>query len=462
MSSKLAISVQNLSKCYHIYDRPSGRLLQMLHRGRKRYFKEFWALRNVSFDVRAGETVGVVGRNGSGKSTLLQLICGTLNASQGEVTANGRVAALLELGSGFNQEFTGRENVYLYASVLGLSKQETDRKFDEIAAFADIGEFIEQPIKSYSSGMVVRLAFAVAISVEPQILIVDEALSVGDELFQRKCFSKIEQIKERGATILFVSHSGAAVIELCDRAVLLDAGEMIQLGTPKEIVGLYQRLLYATDEQRQEIRKRAKVSVCSVEAPEESTVLKSKESDAGSPASVAMEGQTAFFDPHLKPQSSVMYEPHGAVISNPMVYTSQGERANCLVRGDVYTYTYQVQFSHAASGVYCGMLIKTTSGVELGGCSSGPRPEDRISFVPAEGTLRVSFQFTCNLNPGIYYLNAGVLGEVDGESRFLHRILDAMVIRVLPTDTFTATGFVDFGISPQIQLDSGSDSVANL
>lgn len=222
MSSEHAIVVSCLSKCFHIYDTPRDRLLQMLARGRRQYYREFWAMRDVSFTIGKGETVGIVGRNGSGKSTLLQLICGTLNPSGGEIQTHGRIAALLELGSGFNPEFSGRENVYMNAAVLGLSREETEARFAEIEAFAEIGEFIDQPVKTYSSGMMVRLAFAVAINVDAQVLIVDEALAVGDELFQRKCYARIEALKQKGATILFVSHSGGTVIELCDRALLLD------------------------------------------------------------------------------------------------------------------------------------------------------------------------------------------------------------------------------------------------
>lgn len=191
-----AIRISNLSKCFQIYEKPSDRLLQMLSRGYRKYYREFWALKGISFEVKKGETIGVVGRNGSGKSTLLQLICGTLNSSGGSIQVNGRIAALLELGSGFNPEFTGRENVYMNAAILGLKKEEIDSRYAEIESFAEIGQFIDQPVKTYSSGMAVRLAFAVAINSDPEVLIVDEALSVGDELFQRKCFSRIEAIKK--------------------------------------------------------------------------------------------------------------------------------------------------------------------------------------------------------------------------------------------------------------------------
>ncbi len=263
MSSDVAIKVAKLSKCYHIYDQPRDRLKQfilprlqrMSGLQAKEYFRNFWALRDVSFEVKKGETVGIVGRNGSGKSTLLQLICGTLNPTSGSIHTSGRIAALLELGSGFNPEFTGRENVYMNAAILGLSKEEVDSRFDSIAAFAEIGDFIEQPVKTYSSGMIVRLAFAVAINSDPEILIVDEALSVGDELFQRKCFSRMEAIRALGATILFVSHSGGTIVELCDRAILLDNGEKLAVGVPKQIVGRYQKLLYVPVEKRQSVRE---------------------------------------------------------------------------------------------------------------------------------------------------------------------------------------------------------------
>ncbi len=263
MNNNIAIKVENLSKCYQIYEQPRDRLKQMIlprlqravGAAPKQYFREFWALKNVSFEVKKGETVGIIGRNGSGKSTLLQMICGTLNPTSGGIQTNGRIAALLELGSGFNPEFTGRENVYLNASVLGLSKEETDQRFDEIAAFAEIGNFIDQPVKTYSSGMMVRLAFAVAINIEPDILIVDEALAVGDELFQRKCFSRIESIRASGVTILFVSHSASQIVELCDRCMLMDAGEKLADGIPKPVVARYQKLLYASVEKRESLRQ---------------------------------------------------------------------------------------------------------------------------------------------------------------------------------------------------------------
>ena len=224
MSSDIAISVKNIGKCYEIYSEPHHRLLQTLTMGRKNFYKEFWALRDISFEVKKGECIGIIGRNGCGKSTLLQIIAKTLRPTTGSVEVNGRVAALLELGSGFNPEFTGRENVYMNGTVLGLTHKEINEKFDEIAAFADIGEFIEQPVKTYSSGMMVRLAFAVQVLVEPEIMIVDEALAVGDAAFQCKCYARLEQLINNGMTLLLVTHDTENVKRICQRAIFLKSG----------------------------------------------------------------------------------------------------------------------------------------------------------------------------------------------------------------------------------------------
>jgi len=239
MSSELAIKVDILGKCFQIYESPRDRLKQMLMRGRRRYYREFWALRDVSFEVGRGEAVGIIGRNGSGKSTLLQLICGTLNPSTGTAWTGGRVAALLELGSGFNPEFTGRENVYLNGAILGLSAAEVDEKFANIEAFAGIGDFINQAVKTYSSGMLVRLAFAVSVSVEPDILVVDEALAVGDVAFQFKCMERLRWLIERGTTLLLVSHDIGLVKNFCGSAIYLAAGMERARGKPDDVVEHY-------------------------------------------------------------------------------------------------------------------------------------------------------------------------------------------------------------------------------
>ncbi len=241
-NSDAAISVQNLGKCYTIYDRPQDRLKQSLWRHRQ-YFREFWALRDVSFDVKKAETVGVIGRNGSGKSTLLQLVAGTLSPTSGAVQIKGRIAALLELGSGFNPLFTGRENIFVNASILGLSMAQIEARFHDIAAFADVGDFMDQPVNTYSSGMVMRLAFAVQAHVDADVLIIDEALAVGDAFFVQKCMRYLRTFRERG-TILFVSHDTAAVTGLCDRAIWLEAGEMKREGSAKDVCEAYLGSIY--------------------------------------------------------------------------------------------------------------------------------------------------------------------------------------------------------------------------
>ena len=271
----IAIRVTNLSKRYEIYGNPRDRLKQFVlprlqrqaKQPPKQYFREFWALKDVSFEVKKGETVGIIGRNGSGKSTLLQMICGTLHPTSGSIQTHGRIAALLELGSGFNPEFTGRENVYMNASVLGLSNEEIDERFADIVSFADIGEFIEQPVKTYSSGMMVRLAFSVIAHVDADILIVDEALAVGDAFFTQKCMRFLRNFMKTG-TVLFVSHDTGAVVNLCSKAVLLNRGQVTEIGTPKSVTEQYLATVYeSSQEVNGVVAVETKVPMTQVESP---------------------------------------------------------------------------------------------------------------------------------------------------------------------------------------------------
>jgi lipopolysaccharide transport system ATP-binding protein len=446
MSSDLAIKVDNVSKCYQIYDTPRARLKQfVLPRLRRSfglpshpYFREFWALRDVAFEVKKGETVGIIGRNGSGKSTLLQMICGTLNPTSGSITANGRISALLELGSGFNPEFTGRENVYMNAAILGVGKEEIDARFDDITAFADIGDFIEQPVKAYSSGMMVRLAFAVAINVEPEILIVDEALSVGDELFQRKCFSRIEAIRAKGATVFFVSHSASQIVDLCDRAIMLDSGEIIASGEPKQIVSNYQKLLYAPAHLRDGFRKQLMASSLNGSSKDLTT--------GGDTATEQREVELdETFDPNFVPQSTIEFESRGARIGDLALLTADGRQVNSLKKQGRYSLRYEVNVDKFITNVRFGMLIKTGSGISLGGFLSAPTVSDAIPFVEPGTRYMVEYSFTCHLNPGVYFMNAGVFGSdgPDGEA-VLHRKADAVVFRVLPVERNCSTEIIDF------------------
>ena len=251
MESKNAIEIRNLSKMYKLYNRPLDRLKDSLGLSRKKLYKEHYALKDVSFDIGEGECVGIIGTNGSGKSTILKIITGVLAPTAGTVTVNGRISALLELGAGFNPEYSGMENIFLNGTMLGFSEEEINARLDEILSFADIGDFIHQPVKTYSSGMFVRLAFAVAINIDPEILVVDEALSVGDVFFQAKCYHKFEEFKKQGKTILFVSHDLGSISKYCDRVILLNQGVMLDEGTPKAMVDMYKQLLVHQDPVKQ-------------------------------------------------------------------------------------------------------------------------------------------------------------------------------------------------------------------
>lgn len=440
MSSESALSVRGLHKVFPVYDRPHHRLMELLDpRPGLRWRRDFHALRGIDFEIPRGHTVGIVGRNGAGKSTLLQIICGTLAPTEGEVKVNGRLAALLELGAGFNPEFTGLENVYLNATILGLTRAEVDERLDDILAFADIGDFIHQPVKSYSSGMYVRLAFAVAINVTPEILIVDEALSVGDEAFQRKCFARIEKIRESGATVLFVSHSAGTVVDLCDHAILIDGGELLTHGTPKRVVSLYQKLIYARPELQPAIREAIRHGDALhdnglPDAVDGTAPLLLPEGEA--------EGLRAWYDPHLKPASTVSYASKGAAIHSPRLLTLEGHQVNMLVQGEEYLYTYQVDVERSLARVRCGMMIRTKTGVEIGGYATD-RDSPEMALVPAGARIKVSFRFRCLMNPGTFFVNAGCLAHDGEHEEYVDRHLDVAMFRVMPDSGILSTAMVN-------------------
>ncbi|MDJ0868823.1 MAG: ABC transporter ATP-binding protein [Myxococcota bacterium] len=438
----IAICAQGLTKTYHVYARPQDRLLQMLWRGHRRFYRDFHAVRDVDLTIYRGETVGVVGRNGSGKSTLLQMICGILAPTSGTLDVAGHVAPLLALGAGFNPEFTGRENVMLNAAILGLSDAEVRERLDSVIAFADIGDFFDQPTKSFSSGMHSRLAFAVAINADPDILVIDEVLAVGDEAFTRKCFARIQEIKESGSTILFVSHSAASVIELCDRAVLMEGGRRLLTSDPKTVVSRYHKLLYTPRDQTPRVLRE-------IEDLERSGSGGTGGEASGEPRGAGKPLETSrgpedlgHFDPNLRPESTVEYSRQGAVIGNIRILDRNGRPVNVLRAGELYTWAFDVDFLESACRVRFGMMLKLVTGFELGGQVSH-HPGDGIDFVEAGTLARVRFPFRASLVPGTYFLNAGVLALRNDAESFLHRIVDAAMFRIDPESRTRVTGRVD-------------------
>ena len=426
-SSAAVIQVNNLSKSYRIYNHPRDRLLQSLW-GRdrrckhKRFYKEFWALQELSFSLARGQTLGVVGRNGSGKSTLLQLICGTLSPSSGSVHVSGRIGALLELGSGFNPEFSGLENVFLNATLLGLTKEEIDTKLDQILAFADIGEFIDQPVKTYSSGMTVRLAFAVQAHIDPDVLVVDEALAVGDEFFQKKCYSHLERLKERGTSVLLVTHSCPQIIQHCDQALLLHKGKACMLGEPARITVTYQRLINANDAEWDA----AFTDAATTQLPP--TPLP--------PKSPSLESSGAWFDPNLISQSSEIYPSHGGRITDAWIELQTGEPVNVLPFGEGFVVVFCYAADQALNRVALACHLASHTGQRISGQTlpeeAGPHAGGQIEDeLPASSNWQVRFFFRGGLWPGLYFIGGGILSYAGQERNFVHRVVDYRALRVL-------------------------------
>lgn len=461
-SDDTAISVRGVSKHYLLFARPEDRLKQsvmprlqrLLRRRPKQYYRDFAALQGISFDVKRGETVGIIGRNGCGKSTLLQIVCGILQPTSGTVSVNGRIAALLELGSGFNRDFTGRENVYLNGAILGLSRAEIVARFEAIARFADIGEFIDQPVKTYSSGMQVRLAFATAINVDPDILVVDEALAVGDEAFRRKCYARLEEIKSKGSTILFVSHGAGTIVQLCSRAMLIDRGELVLQGEPKTVVGQYQRLINASPGTAAAIRKEIQSM--------RSTTATLRPAVAARPLQVAPAAPEDTYAPELKPQSTVYLEERGARIRDARILTLDRRQVNMLKLGSRYVLEYYVDFTHSAAEVGCGMMIRTINGVRVAGANTRHAASLRIKRVEPGRVAQVRIEFSSLMLPGPYFVTCAVNGIVDEERVTLHRIIDALMLRVLPEKDMLSVGMVDISPAVKVSLVSAEAGRAEL
>ena len=442
MHKNIAIKVQNLTKIYKLYDKPIDRLKESLHPLKKKYYHEFHALNNVSFEIHKGETVGIIGKNGSGKSTLLKIITGVLTPTSGRVSIHGKISAILELGAGFNPDMTGLENIYLNTSINGMNKAQTDKKIDEIVAFAELGEFIHQPIKTYSSGMKARLAFAVSINVEPDILIVDEALSVGDAAFQRKCFAKMEEIRANGATILFVSHSEGSVVALCNRAIWISNGNQIIDGTPKLVTGLYMKHINENKIDKSKIEKEYEgLKDNKEERQEESkeekeqynSKLKIKNSEL---KNFSIE---EYYNPALKPSSTIYYEEKGAKISDVKITTLDGKEVNILSQGNQYHIEFRINF---LKNIHCvvGCNITDKSGIYLSGAVyPAILSYKEYTYFNQNSNILIKFNFTASLNENNYFLSCML---VDNKGDELHKIKDAYMFKILRKSK-TSNAFVD-------------------
>lgn len=438
MSSEIAIKVEDLCKSYQIYHHPRDRLKQFILPHLRRmvglppmqYFRDFWALNNVSFEVRKGETVGIVGRNGSGKSTLLQVICGTLNPSSGSIQTNGRIAALLELGSGFNPEFTGRENVFMNGALLGFSTKEIEQRFDRILEFSGIGDFIDQPVKTYSSGMNVRLAFAVQAQSDPDVLIVDEALAVGDAKFQAKCFAHIKALKQRGTSILLVSHATEQIATHCDRAIFLNDGVVVTSGMPRDVINTYLDYVFGTERLSDEVD--------------------------------VLLGNDAGFDEAEDMLSATEELFHSQQTYNPYEYrwgdgsarildysmTCDG-RSNCgAVRiGDQVRLRLSIAFIQEVVRPILGFTIKTKEGITLFNTNSEMQACQQFSTAGVAGSVvSISVSFKVLLAPGDYFISVGVASRsFDGVVVPHDRRYDSIQLSVISPEQERFTGFFDLG-----------------
>ncbi|HEV7271694.1 ABC transporter ATP-binding protein [Pseudoxanthomonas sp.] len=433
MSFEPAISISNISKCFEMYDTPRDRLRQFFAPKGRKYYREFWALNDVSFDVAPGETVGILGRNGGGKSTLLQIIAGTLTPTSGEVRVNGLLAALLELGSGFNPDFTGRENVFLNGAVLGFSRERMEEKFAEIETFADIGEHMEQPVRTYSSGMYVRLAFAVQACVDPQVLIVDEALSVGDEKFQRKCYDYIEGLRARGCAILLVTHATSTVEKFCQRAVLLHKGRLHGIGEANAIIDQYHALLYSDE--------KAYLRYVNSEAAEAAAPLPPNVAIGTEPAGTGSEdendGGSAQPDLAETPGAGVVppsaAEARGqlrACIEGWSATDDAGEPCEVFMSGEKVILSARIKAFDAIEEMQFGVLLRTVEGVSAFG-SSTMYHEANLRHVAAGDVCEVKFAIDLTLCEGTYFVTLALAEAIShADMAYLDRRTDVVILKV--------------------------------
>ncbi|MBQ6697131.1 MAG: ABC transporter ATP-binding protein [Lachnospiraceae bacterium] len=405
-NSQIAIDVRNIKKVYKLYDKPSDRMRDAFGR-LKTPPKKHYALNGVNFQIKTGETVGIIGTNGSGKSTILKIITGVLNPTEGEVVVNGRISALLELGAGFNMEYNGIENVYLNGTMMGFSEKEIDEKLPEILAFADIGDYVYQPCKTYSSGMFVRLAFAVAINIEPEILIVDEALSVGDVFFQAKCYHKFEEFKKMGKTIVFVSHDLSSISKYCDRVYLLNKGNILGEGSPKEMIDAYKRVLVGQYEEE--------------EAPKEEIPNLLEDEELQKTAKEAMQGQ----NPEL-----LEYGTKQGEIVEFFITDDRGVRSNAIIKNAEFTIHMKVKFYEDLKAPIFAYTIKNIIGVEITGTNTMVE-KAFLEGVKAGEEKEITFTQQMTLQGGEYLLSLGLTGYDGDVFEVYHRLYDVLNITVV-------------------------------
>lgn len=468
MSEEYAIQVKDVSKLYKLYDKPSYRIRDALGLTRKKLYREHYALHHMSFQVKKGETVGLIGTNGAGKSTILKVITGVLNPSEGEVVINGRISALLELGAGFNMEYTGIENIYLNGTMIGFSKEEIDRRMDSILKFADIGDFVYQPVKTYSSGMFVRLAFAVAINIDPEILIVDEALSVGDVFFQAKCYKKFEDFKKEGKTILFVSHDLGSISRYCDRVILLNKGVKLSEGKPKDMIDLYKKVLvHQVDE----------AAVQNGDADIHSTTGKRSLTgegrigdDAGDGVKEDGKAETAadrssagrncpsgnnggkWMD-HFRINPNVNeYGDGRANIIDYGIVDDQGQLTSTIIKGTRFTIRSKVQFNEEIQSPIFTYAFKNLQGVAITGSNTMYEKKD-IGLAHKGDVYVASFEQEMNLQGGEYLLSISCTGYENGGFVVYHRLYD--VINVTVISDKNTVGFYDMNSVTRVEKVSG-------
>lgn len=421
----IAIEVKNVQKVYKLYDKPSDRLKEALHIGRKKRHTEHRALKGVDLTIRQGECVGIIGTNGSGKSTILKIITGVLSPTSGEVKVNGRISALLELGAGFNMEYNGIENIYLNGTMIGFSKKEIDQKLEEILAFADIGDYVYQPAKTYSSGMFVRLAFAVAINIDPEILIVDEALSVGDVFFQAKWYHKFEEFKAMGKTIVFVSHDLSSISKYCDRVVLLNQGVKLGEGAPKQMIDTYKQVLvgqYVPPESEGE------------RLLEDETLRKMAAKGVDGSKFKAGEGDAA------KNPELLEYGSKKATITEYYITDGKGTKTSAILKGSEFTIHMKVEMAERIATPIFAFTIKNVRGTEITGTNT-MFEKAFLESVKAGETKEITFTQEMNLQGGDYLLSLGVTGYEEDDFTVYHRLYDALSVTVI-SDKDTV-GFYD-------------------